>query len=118
MVIYSVYYTRSGKSQRKRFGEKNECSLVWLHQPKSLFETSLLIVKDSTSAIRRKKIRLEKTKDELKATKDKMRKTIFSVDTIRNNDKLCKHDTGFPNLSQLFPFYYTTSFSLGFSGEQ
>ena len=65
---------------RKRFGEKNECSLVWLHQPKSLFETSLLVVKDSTSAIRRKKIRLktelEKTKDELKATKDNMRKTI------------------------------------------
>ena len=61
----------------------------------------------------------EKTKDELKATKDTMRKTIFSVDTIRNNDKLCKHYTGFSKLlSQLFPFYCTTSFSLGFSGEQ
>ena len=81
-----------------RFGEKNECSSVWLHQPKSLFETCLLVVKDST--IRRENIRLKtelekKTKDELKATKDKMRKTIFNVDTIRNNDKLCKHYTGF-----------------------
>ena len=26
-----------------------------------------------------------------------MRKTIFSVDTIRKNYKLCKHDTGFSN---------------------
>ena len=61
----------------------------------NLFETSLLVVKASTSAIRRENIRLntklEKTKDELKATKDKMRKSIFSVDTIRNNDKLYKH---------------------------
>ena len=61
----------------------------------NLFETSLLVVKASTSAIRRESIRLntklEKTKDELKATKDKMRKAIFSVDTIRNNDKLYKH---------------------------
>ena len=104
------------KPKRLRFGEKNKCSSVCLHQPKSLFETSLLVVKASSSAIRRENIplntKLEKTKDEFKATKDKMRKTLFSVDTIRNNDKLCKHYSGFPNFfSQLFPFYCTISFS-------
>ena len=61
----------------------------------NLIETSLLVVKASTSAIRRENIRLntklEKTKDELKATKDKIRKAMFSVDTNRNNDKLYKH---------------------------
>ena len=69
----------------------------------------LLVVKASTSAIRRENIRLktelEKTKDELKATKDKMKKTIFSVDAIRNNDKLCKHYTGFPNFCQNFSHF-------------
>ena len=104
------------KPKRLRFGEKNKCSSFCLHQPKSLFETSLLVVKASSSAIRRENIplntKLEKTKDEFKATKDKMRKTLFSVDTIRNNDKLCKHYSGFPNFfSQLFPFYCTISFS-------
>ena len=93
--------------KRLRFGE-NECSSV-CHQPKSLFETSLLVVKASTSAVRRENIRLKtelkKTKDELKATKDKMRKTIFSVDTIRNNDKLCKHNTGFPNFCHNFSHF-------------
>ena len=95
------------KPKRLRFGEKNKCSSFCLHEPKSLFETSLLVVKASSSAIRREKIRLntklEKTKDELKATKDKMRKTLFSVDTIRNNDKLCKHYSGFPNFFTTFP---------------
>ena len=95
--------------------------MVRLHQPKSLFETSLLVVKDSTSAIRLKKIRLktelEKTKDELKATKDKMRKTIFSVDTIRNNDKLCKHYTGFPNFCHSFSHFIAPHrFLWGFEG--
>ena len=92
------------KPKRLRFGEKNECSPVCLRQPKSLFETSLLVVKASTSTIRRENIRLktelEKTKEELEATKDKMRKTTFSVDIIRNNDKLCKHYTGFPNFDR------------------
>ena len=65
-------------------------------------------MKDST--IRRENIRLKtelekKTKDELKATKDKMRKTIFSVDTIRNNDKLRKHYTGFPNFCHNFSHF-------------
>ena len=65
-------------------------------------------MKDST--IRRENIRpkteLEKkTKDELKAIKDKMRKTIFSVDTIRNNDKLCYHYTGFPNFCHNFSHF-------------
>ena len=88
------------------FGLVTPTQIAWLL-------TSVLVVKDSTSAIRRKKIRLkielEKTKDELKAKKDKMRETIFSVDTIRNNDKLCKHYTGFCKLlSQLLPFYCTT----------
>ena len=96
--------------RRKRFGEKNECSSVcFIHQPKSLFEISLLLVRDSTSTIRRENIRLktelEKTKGELKASKDKMRKTIFSVDTIRNNDKLCKHYTGFPNFCHNFSHF-------------
>ena len=76
---------------------------------KSLFETSLLVGKASTSAVRRKNIRLKtelkKTKDEFKATKDKMRKTIFSFDTIRNNDKLCKHNTGFPNFCHNFSHF-------------
>ena len=89
------------KPKRSRFGAKNKCSSVYLHQLKSLLRFFFLVVKASTSAIRRENIRLktelEKTKDELKAMKDKMRKTIFSVDTIRNNDKLCKHYTGFPN---------------------
>ena len=95
------------KPKRLRLGEKNECSSVCLHQPKSHFET-LLVVKDSTSAIRRENIwlktELEKTKDELKAIKDKMRKTILSVDTIRNNDKLCKPATlGFQTFVTAFP---------------
>ena len=88
--------------------DKNECSSV-CHQPKSVFETSLLVVKASTSAVRRENIRLKtelkKTKDELKATKDKMRKTIFSVDTIRNNDKLCKHYTEFPDFCHNFSHF-------------
>ena len=29
-----------------------------------------------------------------------MRKTTFSVSTIRNSDKLCKHYTGFPNFNR------------------
>jgi len=33
-----------------------------------------------------------------------MRKTIFSVDTIRNNDNLCKHYTGFPNFRVCYEF--------------
>ena len=97
------------KPKRLRFGEKNKCSSVCLHQPKSLFKTSHLVVKASTSAIRRENIRLntklEKTKDELKATKDKMRKTIFSVDTFRNNVKLCKHCSGFPNFFHNFSHF-------------
>ena len=102
--------------------DKNERSSV-CHQRKSVFETSLLVVKASTSAVRRENIRLKteikKTKDELKATKDKMRKTIFSVDIIRNNDKLCKHYTEFPNFCHNFShFFCTISFSLGFSVEQ
>ena len=88
--------------------DKNECSSV-CHQPKSVFETSLLVVKASTFAVRRENIRLKtelkKTRDELKATKDKMRKTIFSVDTIRNNDKLCKHYTEFPNFCHNFSHF-------------
>ena len=92
------------KPKRLRFAEKNECSPVCLHQPKSLFETSLLVVKASTSATRRDNIRLktelEKTKEELEAMKGKMRKTKFSVETIRNSDKLCKHYTGFPNFDR------------------
>ena len=80
-----------------------------IYLSKSLFENSLLVVKASTSAVRRKNIRLKtelkKTKDELKATKDKMRKTIFSFDTIRNNDKLCKHNTGFPNFCHNFSHF-------------
>ena len=51
------------------------------------------------------KTELEKIKDELKATKDKMRKTTFSVDTIRNNDKLCKHYTRFPNFCHSFSHF-------------
>ena len=47
------------KPKRLRFGEKNECSSVCLHQPKPFFETSLLVVKDSTSAIRCENIRLK-----------------------------------------------------------
>ena len=34
-----------------------------------------------------------------------MRKTIFSVDAIRNNDKLCKHYTGFPNFCHNFSHF-------------
>ena len=84
--------------------------MVWLHQPKSLFETSLLVVKDSTSAIRRKKIRLkielEKTKDEIKAMKDKMRKTIFSVDIPLGIMINCVNITlGFPNFCHNFSHF-------------
>ena len=46
------------KPKRLRFGEKNECSSV-CHQPKSLFQISLLVVKASTSAVRRENIRLK-----------------------------------------------------------
>ena len=92
------------KPKRLRFGEKNECCRFFLHQPKSPFESSLVVVKASTSAIRRENIRLKielkKTKEELEARKDKMRKTTFSVDTIRNNDKLWNHYTGFPNFER------------------
>ena len=35
------------KNPEKRFGEKNECSSVWLHQPKSLFDTCLLYTSPS-----------------------------------------------------------------------
>jgi len=53
------------KQKSLRFGEKNECSSVCLHQPKLLFESSLLVVEASTSAIRRENIwlktELEKT---------------------------------------------------------
>lgn len=48
----------------------------------------------------RLKTELKKTKEELEATKDKMRKTTFSVSTIRKNDKLCKHYTRFPNFDR------------------
>ena len=44
------------KPKRLRFGEKKKCSSVCLHQTKSLFETSLLVMKASTSAIRRENI--------------------------------------------------------------
>ena len=105
------------KPKRLRFGEKNKCSSVCLYKPKALFETFQLVVKDSTSAIRRENIwlktELEKIKDELKATKDKMRKTISSVDTIRNNDKLCEHYTGFPNFCHNFSHFIAPYRSLG-----
>ena len=46
-----------------------------------------------------------------------MRKTIFSVDTIRNNDKLCKYYTGFPNFCHNFSYFIAPyRFLWGFQG--